>query len=334
MGAFTFNQSTNSWDYDANAPSLPPYPYVESTHFTTDDGSRYARADPSAFESYDRIDSRFMIVPRAVASTTIYSQNGYSADDRSVIASYSLPGGSISLRKGDVSVVLLWCLNQWHQHVEPLKWPGNWGYAERLIIGSSTVVSNHASGTAADADAPEHPIGTDPTSNFMTEQIAAIHAIVAFCEGVIRWGGDYVGRKDGMHLEINAGVAEVTRIASKIRNGGVAAPVVTSRKDNMIDNRELGPGSGDIRLIVPVGKASITTARAWLSATVNGPDLGSVRGWFQSDTGGISDFSWTIGYADGHSNRPWTEMPDGTTQVNLQYDMPDGGTICVETLAK
>lgn len=158
------------------------------------------------------------------------SQNGYSANDRSVIASYSIPGGTIALRKGDVSVVLLWCINQWHNTVEPLKWPGNWGYAERTIRGSDTVLSNHASGTASDQDAPAHPLGTEPTANFTAKQIAAIHSIVAYCEGVVRWGGDYTGRKDGMHLEINAPPAEVARIANKIRG---VAPAPTAGDDDL-----------------------------------------------------------------------------------------------------
>jgi hypothetical protein len=97
---------------------------------------------------------------------TVYSQNMYTANDRSVIASYSLPGGKVALRAGDVSVVLLWCANQWHQTVEPLEWPGIWGYAERTIRGSATTLSNHASGTAIDLNAPKHPLGVAASSNF------------------------------------------------------------------------------------------------------------------------------------------------------------------------
>jgi hypothetical protein len=58
-------------------------------------------------------------------------------------------------------------------------------------------------------------------ANYTTGQIAAIHNIVAFYEGIIRWGGDYVGRKDGMHFEINDGIteAQVARIAAKLSKG-------------------------------------------------------------------------------------------------------------------
>jgi len=278
----------------------------------------------------------------------VVSQNGWSANDRSVIASYSLPGGSIALRKGDVSVVLLWCFNQWHRNVEPLVWPGIWGYAERLVRGGEDV-SNHASGTAGDANAPKHPLGTSPRANFTDAQIAEVHKIVAFCEGVVRWGGDYTGRKDGMHIEINAGATAVKRIADKIRALNGTQPTstttvtqpVTSRKSRglpMIENHVVS-GSGTLRLICPTGPVSVITDRAWISA-VAATDLGGIiRGWFQSDSGGISEFDWKITVIQGRSQRVWAELPPGTTQVNLQYsfgtkEQPGEGTICLEASPK
>lgn len=188
------------------------------------------------------------------------SQNGFSANDRSVIASYELPGGRIALRKGDVSVILLFALNWWHNRVEPLVWPGIWGYAERLIRGSSTDLSNHASGTAADANAPQHPLGTAPTANFSAGEIAAIRALIAFCttragKQVLRWGGDYFGRKDGMHLEINDGVttADLKEIADKIRalNGGPSG--IPAGQVNL---PRPAPSGGDTWHIIGMGDVS------------------------------------------------------------------------------
>lgn len=144
------------------------------------------------------------------------SQNGWSANDRSCIASYQLPGGRVAIRKGDVSVVLIWVAQRFHETVEPLIWPGNWGYAERPIRGSSTTLSNHASGTAIDLNAPQHPLGRRDT--FTPAQVRSIREILGFCAGVVRWGGDYSGRPDEMHFEVNAGAADVRRIADKIRN--------------------------------------------------------------------------------------------------------------------
>lgn len=145
------------------------------------------------------------------------SANGWTSHDRDVIARYSLPGGEVALRKGDVSVVLLWCANRWHETVEPLRWPGVWGYAERKVRGSSKTISDHASGTAIDLNAPQHPLGVPVAQTFTPKQIKAIRAILEYCEGVVGWGGDYRSRPDGMHLFIQDGAKAVKRIADKIR---------------------------------------------------------------------------------------------------------------------
>lgn len=267
------------------------------------------------------------------------SQNGYSANDRSVIASYTVPGTNlrIALRKGDVSVVLLEYLRRYNAEVEPLSHNPQdlWGYAERTIRGSSTTLSNHASGTAADCRATRHGLGA--TGTFTAAELTALNRLLAWFEGVIRHGKDYVGRKDPMHGEIDKGPPEVARIANKIRNRGSAtggaSSVSAGEKDIVIDNRQVS-GAGTLRLICPTGKAGLLTARAWISAVSSGPQGGSVRGWFQTDTGGISDFSWTVGFRDGLSDRPWAEFPDGASQVNLQYNFPSGGTLCLEALPK
>lgn len=164
---------------------------------------------------------------------TVLSQNGWSANDRSVIGSYALPGGRIALRAGDVSVVLLWVANRFHKRVERLEWPGNWGYAERNIRGSSTTLSNHASGTAIDLNAPRHPLGVRGT--FSASQVRAIHDIVASTGGAVRWGGDYRGRVDEMHFEINAGAAAVKAAADRFR-GAIQPPPPTPRPTRMEDD--------------------------------------------------------------------------------------------------
>lgn len=142
------------------------------------------------------------------------SQNGYRANDRSLIVSISVPGGKLAVRKGDVAVIMQYIAEQFHATVEPLKWPGNWGYAERKIRGGSSL-SNHASGTAIDLNAPRHYLGAVGT--FTSSQVRAIRKILSACEGTIRWGGDYRGRKDEMHFEINAGTAKVAKVAKKLR---------------------------------------------------------------------------------------------------------------------
>lgn len=158
---------------------------------------------------------------------TARSQNGYSANDRSVIATYTIPGSTrrIALRKGDTSVILLDLLAWIHANIEPLDVGvlDDWGYAERTIRGSSTTLSNHASGTAADTNATKHPLAAPGT--WTAEQKRRINAHLAFYEGCVRWGENYTGRLDGMHFEINRGATDCRRVADKIRAGTTPVPV-------------------------------------------------------------------------------------------------------------
>lgn len=152
------------------------------------------------------------------------SQNGYKAGDSSLIAAFTVARDvKINLRKGDVSVVLLHFARWYDQHVEPLTAKDTGGYNNRLIEGS-TQISNHASGTAEDLRWNKHPLGKVGT--FTAGQAAKIREQLKFYDGVIRWGGDYTGRKDEMHYEINKAPAAVTAVANKIRaeSGTVTPP--------------------------------------------------------------------------------------------------------------
>jgi peptidoglycan hydrolase-like protein with peptidoglycan-binding domain len=156
------------------------------------------------------------------------SQNGWPASRDKValgIDNVKLPGTDVDfpqgIKSGDVAVVLLYVAAQFHHTVEPLADGTCWGYFYKVIEGSSTI-SNHASGTAIDLNADQHPMGKSGT--FSSAQVKRIQEILAFCGGVVRWGGNYTGRKDEMHFEINASAAAVSRLAAKIRVAG-GAPV-------------------------------------------------------------------------------------------------------------
>ena len=90
-----------------------------------------------------------------------------------------------------------------------------WGWAVRDIRGDDDT-SNHASATAIDVNATQHPIGVSGT--FTPKQRRKIRrALRNQYNGVIRWGGDYSGRKDEMHFEINASGRKVARVANRLR---------------------------------------------------------------------------------------------------------------------
>jgi hypothetical protein len=75
----------------------------------------------------------------------------------------------------------------------------DWGYCFRNVRGTTDKLSNHASGTAIDLNATKHPLGHAGTFTVMQTVL-----IQALCKKYgIKWGGDYKGRKDEMHFEID-----------------------------------------------------------------------------------------------------------------------------------
>lgn len=91
----------------------------------------------------------------------------------------------------------------------------SWGWAVRAVRGQTTGYSNHASATAIDYNAPAHPLGA--TNTWSPQEISRIHKILGDMNGIIRWGQDYSGRKDGMHFEIIKGSAAVVAVAARIK---------------------------------------------------------------------------------------------------------------------
>jgi hypothetical protein len=187
--------------------------------FTTDDGTTYRRIAADEFPSFDEIDSRTVVTPQRRGGSVVTSQNGWPANDRSVIASYTIPGSArkVALRKGDASVLLLDIAAWIHHNIEPIDdgQLDDWGYAERNIRGSSTTLSNHASGTALDLDALKHPLGVRRT--WTDAQASKIRDRLRLYGGVVRWGGDFSGRVDEMHFELNASPNVVAKVADRIR---------------------------------------------------------------------------------------------------------------------
>ena len=131
---------------------------------------------------------------------------------------------------GDVWTVFDWLGRRFNAEVEPIVKASSWGYTPRAIIGS-TATSNHASGTAVDFNADAHPLAASGT--FSAAKVAAIRKIIAdsVVDGtpVLRWGGDYSGRKDEMHFEINLqsngnSPAKVASLAARVSGTPAATP--------------------------------------------------------------------------------------------------------------
>ena len=163
------------------------------------------------------------------------SQNGYPANNIALTDVQVIPGTTrrIRLRKGTTGWMLRDFAAWFDKYVESIdtdKEMDDWGYAERTIRGDSTTLSNHASGTAIDLNATQHPLGTSVLSTFTQTQVDRIHARLRRYEGCIRWGGDYSGRKDSMHFEINKPQNTVDAVYRKLTSANetpVSAPNLT-----------------------------------------------------------------------------------------------------------
>ena len=164
-----------------------------------------------------------LVAATATAARAAASQNGWPAGSTSAIPISGLSVGAATfpagVRSGDVHTVLGYVARRFDNEVEALVKGWCWGHSYRVISGS-TSLSNHASGTAIDINAPRHPLGASGT--FSSTQRSHIRSILNACDGVVRWGGDYSGRKDEMHFEINVrpGDARLAALARRIGGGG------------------------------------------------------------------------------------------------------------------
>lgn len=175
------------------------------------------------------------------------SQNGYSANDRSVIKTYDIAGELVPLRDdacGELLVeVALWI----HANVESISkghQRDDWGYAERPIRGGTTL-SNHASGTALDFNATQHPLGVHGT--WTRRQKRKVNRFLRSINGAVRWGENYSGRVDGMHFEINADYGDVRRALRSLRGDRTRSAPRWRRRDfvvNLANVRQAFKGGG------------------------------------------------------------------------------------------
>jgi uncharacterized protein YukE len=148
------------------------------------------------------------------------SQNGWPVNPPR--SAHTIPGTNVrvTVADGPAGDVLMHVLGQVNSRVEDISMNSDrnerddWGYADRSVRGSEAV-SNHASGTAVDMNATRHALGAQNT--FTPAQVQEIHRILAETDNVVRWGGDYTGRRDEMHFEIVGSQEEVARVAERLR---------------------------------------------------------------------------------------------------------------------
>ena len=118
------------------------------------------------------------------------------------------------VRKGDAHTILDYLGKRFDAEVESIRTDWSWGYAYRNVRGAS-MHSEHAAGTAVDFNAPLHGLGG--VNTFSGAEEKAIKRILKDLDNSVRWGGNYGGRKDEMHFELQGGVKHLARVAKRIR---------------------------------------------------------------------------------------------------------------------
>lgn len=151
--------------------------------------------------------------------------NGWRVLTRDECMDVEIPGGEFPIHP-EFAWLAQDCAIHWHDTVEPLVWPGCWGWAPPRPIRGGAVTTNHASGTAWDLSAPKHPRGVPIARTFTRAQLEAVAALEARYFGVLRWGGRWSGPDvDGMHWEGAPGVTvEAVRELTAMLAGPHPAP--------------------------------------------------------------------------------------------------------------
>ena len=149
--------------------------------------------------------------------SNLKSANGWPASkDQAVIGvkSFQVKGTDRKMRVAE-SIAPLLCgfAADFHDLIEPIDEGvfDDWAYAFRDVRGG-TALSNHASGTAIDLNATLHPLGKSDT--FTPEQVKTIRLL---CKKYgLKWGGDYVHRKDQMHFEVTLTPAKAAALVKRL----------------------------------------------------------------------------------------------------------------------
>ena len=154
-------------------------------------------------------------------SQQLRSSNGWLASKDAAelhIVSVPIERTKIKVRcaKAVAPLIAGFC-KEFNELIEPIDGGAldDWGYCFRNVRGTTDKLSNHSSGTAIDLNATKHPLGKIGT--FPPEKVPMIRALAK--KYGLKWGGDYKGRADEMHFEIELGEAKVAALIGSLKLG-------------------------------------------------------------------------------------------------------------------
>lgn len=160
--------------------------------------------------------------------------NGFTVlTDREDCVEYPIKDGlTLPLAGGDYGVVLVKFLQRFDRNVETLRTDTTFGWAHRVNVNSPDVWSEHAAGTAVDANSTNHPNGA--TGTFSDAKVTQIRKEQDNLDGILKWGGDFRFTKDEMHFELVGTDDEINLVARRLK------------KENTVSLHRLEPGNRNI----------------------------------------------------------------------------------------
>lgn len=141
-----------------------------------------------------------------------------------VIAGESFAPG---VRSGDVHYLFTCFWTDFNAEVEPLvraDWhqADDWGFSFRQNRNANNL-SCHASATAADGNATRHP--NNKRGTFTAAQADKIRWLCKVkYRGLLRWGGDFDGTPDEMHVEVIGTPGQVAALVAELKGTPAPAP--------------------------------------------------------------------------------------------------------------
>jgi hypothetical protein len=133
---------------------------------------------------------------------------------------------------GDVTTVMAYLIGRLHNEVEPMmKDPntgqlgyGCWGYSYRDNVNNPGQLSNHASATAIDYNAPRHPNNTSTGPNGGGGWTGAQYRqIMDILNGPLQGSVNWLTQNDPMHFDIRVNASQLAKVAASL--GGSIPPV-------------------------------------------------------------------------------------------------------------
>lgn len=139
------------------------------------------------------------------------------------LATYPVEGSnaSVMLLRGPSAVVLLHVARRFHYEVGAVGAGDITGYAE--ASAGTPFAADYRSGTAIAIRPARYPAGA--TGGLFPHEVAVIRDVLAECEGVVRWGGDFrkTPKEGHFRVDVRPDDPALARVADKI-GGWVGAP--------------------------------------------------------------------------------------------------------------